>query len=155
MGVMTSPLPNVVGLAEAARITGRSVSTIRRKKQELQRLGTTTDADGWKIPIEALVQIWGIDNLPPVVPALDLTPSVTPGVSRVSELEHQLAEVQARAERERARAEAAERLAQVHERHIEDLRMSLRMLAQGSEQNMKTTPTATQKTSPKRWWQRR
>jgi len=154
IGVMTAPLPNVVGLAQAAKITGRSESTIRRKRSELEQLGATTGPSGWQIPIEALVHIWNIDISTAGVP---LTPPLIAGVSSdVIALQQQLRETQIRADRERARADEAERLAQERQGHIDDLRMSLRMLEAPAILRPAPVPEGvSQAVARRRWWQRR
>lgn len=151
IGGMTSPLPNVVGLAQAAKITGRSVSTIRRKKAELELLGATTDKDGWKIPVEALVQVWNLDRLPE---GIDVTPPVKTGVSEpteVDELRRMLEESNTRFEREHARANIAEQIARERQEHISSLQMSLRMLERGRSETSHDSPQENRR----RWWQRR
>jgi len=91
------PAPDAptVGLHEAARITGKSVATVRRRRAELTKLGATSTKDGWTIPIPALVAVGLLDRVtgpevavtpppdakhgtPPKRDALPLTPPKSP-----------------------------------------------------------------------------
>ena len=94
---MTSPTVPTVGLAEAARLTGKSISTIRRKKRELCEFGATVSAAGWAIPIPALVHLGLLDRLPPSM----IDPLVAAFTAHIADLQAQL-------DRERARADNLE-----------------------------------------------
>lgn len=50
------------GLAEASRATGKSVSTLRRKKRELLERGASITEKGWRIPASALVELGLLDK---------------------------------------------------------------------------------------------
>lgn len=143
---MTSQLAPAVGLAEAAKLTGKSVSTIRRKKSELQSLGAHIAQEGWTIPIPALVQLGLLDKVTP--PAGGMPPSMTPPVigggtsPEIDELRLRLVAVE-------QRAILAEAIAEERLHRIEDLRQSLHMIEA-------TKPaTVSDEKKPHHWWQRR
>lgn len=64
-------------LAEASRVTGKSVSTIRRNKQRLVSYGAKADPTGWSIPATALAacgwlsEIKGVNDTPVTPPSLN------------------------------------------------------------------------------------
>lgn len=158
---MTAPMAPSVSLAEAAALTGKSVSTIRRKKDELIALGAIVSDKGWQIPIPALVQMNLLDRVS--APDFDtpsdadslLEPPMTPGgtTAEVTELKLRLAEAERRAAA--AEAQAEERLG-----HIDDLRQSLRMLESGhpttpnSPEQVPVTRGVARQEPKRRWWQR-
>lgn len=122
--------PNVVGLAEAARVAGVSESTIRRRRDELQALGAVQTAKGWQIPIPALIELGLMarttapDELAPPetsheTPVEDVMTGGTG--SEVEALRGALAAAE-------QRAAVAEAVAQERERIIEAQAQTLRML---------------------------
>ena len=62
-GVTTPPagVPTL-GLAEAAKACGVSVSTLRRKRPELAAHGAAQTATGWRIPVTALIALGLMDR---------------------------------------------------------------------------------------------
>ena len=62
-GVMTPPVGGpTLGLAEAAKACGVSVSTLRRKRPELVAHGAAQTAKGWRIPVTALIALGLMDR---------------------------------------------------------------------------------------------
>lgn len=100
-----------VGLAEAARLTGKSIATVRRRKQELIGLGATASTKGWAIPVPALVQVFQSDRLHDVkLPADTTLDSLQPqeDTPLVSALKAHIRDLRAQLETERARADRLE-----------------------------------------------
>lgn len=146
-------------MREAARVAGVSVSTLRRRRDELTAAGAVIDPNGWQVPITALIAAGLIsgeghhadDNDTPAAAA------VTPGAGvrvreleqRVQELNEQLHHWQRRAEVAEARAEERARSLEVLRIANESERLALRMLTTGPahDQNQQhstetTTPGA-------------
>lgn len=92
-------------LAQAAEACNVSLSTIRRKRDDLQRYGATRDNKGWKIPASALISA----GLPLDKVAADDSPddrlAVAPEIAVLTALVQQLQEDLAR---ERQRCDIAE-----------------------------------------------
>lgn len=170
-GVMTPPTGGpVLGLAEAAKACGVSVSTLRRKRPELEAHGAAQTAKGWHIPVTALIALGLMGRTTdarhdgqhdaPMMPAMkDPADALT---AQLDALRTALAD----AER---RAAVAEAIATERERTIQTQAMALRML-EASKAPASPGHTAlrelaeqppTQRTkeslldSPKRsWWRR-
>lgn len=127
--------PPVVGLAEAARMCGVSVSTIRRKRGELSEYGAAQTAKGWQIPIPALIATGLMENTTPPDEAppskapdtLNDAPAQRGGDTLQAELEALRSQL---VEAER-RAAVAEAVAAERERIIQVQQASLRMLEVG------------------------
>lgn len=92
-------------LAGAAKATGISESTLRRKRPELIEAGAKQTKQGWQIPVTALISL-GL--MPNTTAAPDPVPMVAPDV--VEELRAKLADAEQRAAVAEARAEERERL---------------------------------------------
>jgi hypothetical protein len=125
---MTEP---VVSMAEAARLSGLSVSTLRRRRDALVGHGATRHDAGWVIPISALV---ALGLMPPVTPpdapsADQVTPVMTPpGDGAVTALTAERDTALERASAAEHRAEIAERTAAERDRVIEAQAHALQML---------------------------
>lgn len=138
VGVMNETPTNapVMGLAEAAKACGVSVSTMRRRKDLLVAAGARITDKGWQIPIPALVSLGLMDSRTApedTAPAVDVEPTtVAPddraGSQAIAEVE-ELRRLLAAAE---ARAQVAEAIAVERERIIEVQAQTLRMLEPGS-----------------------
>lgn len=124
--------PPVVGLAEAARMCGVSVSTIRRKRGELSEYGAAQTAKGWHIPIPALIAVGLMENTTPPdeAPPLDTpdTLHVTPAQGGRDTLQAELEALRSLLVEAERRAAVAEAVAAERERIIQVQQMSLRML---------------------------
>lgn len=157
-----------LGLAEAAKACGISVSTLRRKRPELEANGAVQTARGWRIPVTALIALGLMDRTTdarhegrhdsPVMPTM--TPPDDALIAQLDALRTALAD----AER---RAAVAEAVAVERERTIQTQAMALRML-ESSKAPASDTPSApvkhtekapsvptveATKTAPKRsWW---
>lgn len=120
---MTAP---VLGLAEAARATGVSESTLRRKRPELLKAGATQGPKGWSIPIPVLVELGLLDKTTSPSPerghdspsappeAASTAPATPPSTEPLLEaLRAKLAEAEKRAAVAEAIAEERERIIQV------------------------------------------
>jgi hypothetical protein len=128
----------VLGLAAAAKACGVSVSTIRRKREDLEELGAVATPSGWRIPIAALV---GSGLMPPTTqpPAHDspVRPPVGGGDAPSETLREELETLRSRLAAAEQRAAVAEAIAAERERLIESQAMALRML----EAPVTATPT--------------
>jgi hypothetical protein len=161
---MTAP---TIGLAEAARISGVSESTIRRKRTELLELGASHGPKGWSIPIPALVQLGLLDattapdpvTAPVPMPDSPLEASTTP--PEVEALRDALTAAELRAAVAEAVLAERDRLLAERERVIETQAQALRMLepprvTAPDEQQVK--PSAVSELAPeprptkRRWW---
>lgn len=175
---MTAP---VVGLAEAAKITGKSESTLRRKRSELLEAGAKrTDKGGWEIPIPVLVQLGLMpattapDGPPaPAVEASMTASTQTPSDSVTAPLTAELERLRAELAEERQARAVAEAVNKERERLLESYRETINVQAQAlrmveparptpAAEPAKETPSepATQEVAPpvaapkKRWWRR-
>lgn len=129
--------PPVMGLAEAAKACGVSVSTVRRKRDELREHGAAETASGWQIPVTALIAV-GLMTRTTEAPA-----AATPDDALKGELDAlrlQLAEAQLRAAVAEERAAGAQALVAAHERIIETQAIALRMLEKGSSTAEQASP---------------
>lgn len=107
-----------MGLAEAAKACGVSVSTLRRKRTDLEAQGAAQTATGWRIPVTALIAVGLMERVTPP-PATD-----TPHDGVTGELEALRAKLAAAEQR----AAVAEAIAAERERVIQTQAMALRML---------------------------
>lgn len=126
--------PPTMGLAQAARACGVSVSTLRRRRATLEGAGATVADSGWSIPVPALVSLGYLSGqTAPDSPAAAsvagsaASPSDTPVVAP-SELE----ELRARLADAERRAAVAEAVAAERERLIQSQASALRMLEGGT-----------------------
>lgn len=147
------PRPPVLGLAEAARATGLSVSTVRRRKRELVSHGATVSADGWQIPVAALVALGMLDRSTPPPddsrPTPDTghdTPADSPAtVAEIARLRQLLDQAERRAAQAEQRAMIAEAIAAERDRIIAAKDQTLRILE---------PPPVPAVPPRRRWWQR-
>lgn len=127
--------PPTLGLKDAAVQCGVSVSTMRRHREELVKLGATVSEQGhWSIPIPALIAVGLMDRrTPPDVTVGVMTPTVTPDyLDRISQLERQLQdEIMARKDEHAGRV-LAEQIAAERERIIQAQAQTLRILEAGT-----------------------
>lgn len=146
-GVTTPPAGGpTLGLAEAAKACGVSVSTLRRKRPELTAHGAAQTANGWRIPVTALIALGLMDRTTdarhdgrrdtPLAPA-----TTAPDDALKAQLDA-LRTALADAER---RAAVAEAVATERERTIQTQAMALRML---EASKTPATPTSTAPTEP-------
>ena len=139
-GVTTPPagVPTL-GLAEAAKACGVSVSTLRRKRPELAAYGAAQTATGWRIPVTALIALGLMSNTtdaPTEPPSPRYAPDTLDALQ--ARLDAQQAELDSVRERRDAlrsqlaaaeqRAAVAEAIAAERERVIQTQAMALRML---------------------------
>lgn len=136
-----------LGLAEAAKVCGVSVSTLRRKRPELEAHGAAQTAKGWRIPVTALIALGLMDRTTDTHHDgrhdSSLTPTMTPPDDALIAQLDALRKALADAER---RAAVAEAVATERERTIQTQAMALRML-EGSK-NPAPAPAKTQPASP-------
>lgn len=166
-GVMTPPagVPTL-GLAEAAKACGVSVSTLRRKRPELTAHGAAQTANGWRIPVTALIALGLMDRTTDTRHESQhdtpMTPTTTPPadalIAQLDALRTALADAE-------QRAAVAEAVAEERERMIQTQAMALRMLeaskaptttaapAEPVESPMQAPSKEDPKHAPKRaWW---
>lgn len=134
----------VLGLAAAAKACGVSVSTIRRRREDLEKLGAVATPSGWRIPIAALV---GSGLMPPTTPppAHDgpVQPLVGGSDAPSDTLREELEALRSRLAAAEQRAAVAEAIAAERERLIQTQAAALRMLeapAPGTSTTASTTP---------------
>lgn len=134
----------VFTMREAARVAGVSVSTLRRRRDELTAAGAVIDPNGWQVPITALIAAGLIpgeghhDDHDAPAAAKD-TSGDDPGAGvRVRQLEQQVQELSEQLHHWQRRAEVAEARAEERARSLEVLRianeserLALRMLTTG------------------------
>lgn len=129
----STPTQAVFGMRRAAEVAGVSVSTLRRNKELLRAHGAVIAADGWQVPLSALVASGLMRRTsPPEVsspPDQEVEAARDPGAlveaqERIRELEREALEL-------RFRAEKAEAIAQERGSALEAERMALRMLTTG------------------------
>lgn len=122
-----------LGLAEAAKACGVSVSTLRRKRPELAAHGAAQTAKGWRIPVTALIALGLMGRTSdthqesrhdtPSIPAMTAS---TTGADDA--LAGELDALRAKLANAEQRAAVAEAVAAERERIIEAQAMALRML---------------------------
>lgn len=142
--------PPVFTMREAAEVAGVSVSTLRRRREDLIAAGAGITESGWKVPMTALIGAGLIDGEGPrreevapeaVSEAKDEPQEEKPredGSARVEELLEALREVERERDEWRRRAEIAEAVAEERKYSLEALRaaneserLALRMLTAG------------------------
>lgn len=125
-----------MGLTQAAKACGVSVSTLRRRKDQLVAAGTKITDKGWQIPIPALVSLGYLSGTTPASdtpPEKPMTPLVEPPLeppvetpsNEVEELRLKLVEAE-------TRAQVAEAISAERERIIQVQAAALRMLERGT-----------------------
>lgn len=148
-GVMTPPSGGpTLGLAEAAKACGVSVSTLRRKRPELEANGAAQTAKGWRIPVTALIALGLMDRTTDTRHESQrdsqrdspMTPAPTASADALTAQLDALRTALADAER---RAAVAEAVATERERMIQTQATALRMLeaSKTPATPMPTTPT--------------
>lgn len=157
------------GITEAAEVTGKSRSTIKKYladgKFPQARRDRLHGQEAWVIPLGDLLAAGLRPNAPKggdaAAKLADQPSSDGTQGARLAELAAELAKQRQRAELAEARAQAAERLIHQQAEHVDDLRRALRMLGGGSE-HAEPPPEPTQaqpprraERRPRRWpWQR-
>jgi hypothetical protein len=119
-----------MGLAEAAKACGVSVSTLRRKRTDLEAHGAAQTATGWHIPVTALIALGLMERV--TAPPSHDTPSGTL-TGELDALRSQLAAAE-------QRAAVAEAIAAERERVIQTQAMALRMLEAAKTPALPTPP---------------
>ncbi|MEU9457160.1 hypothetical protein [Streptomyces sp. NPDC048277] len=147
----------VLGLKEASKVATVSLSTLRRRKDELVAAGATVTDDGWQIPISALVSLGLMDRVTPgesgdhsgdTVSATQPDGSPTPSdtrdisdvVAEIEKIRARLEDAERRASQAEQRAAVAEAVAVERDRLIEHQERALRMLEAGSRPPGPTGP---------------
>ena len=137
-------------ITESAQRCGVSKSTVRRYRESDRFPNAWKDeAQQWRIPIEDLLAV----GWKPVDPNQVSTP-----VEPVSGPSERLRELESALAIERAKREAAERVAAMAQESVEDLRRALRMLEQSpvrQAEQATETPLSVPTDAPRkrRWWQ--
>lgn len=141
-GVMTALAGGpTLGLAEAAKACGVSVSTLRRKRPDLEANGAVQTDKGWRIPVTALIAL-GLMSRTTDTPhethhETPATPVMKPQSDALTEELDALRSKLAAAEQ---RAAVAEAVAAERERTIQSQAMALRMLEAGASKPPVATP---------------
>lgn len=148
----------VFTMKEAADVAGVSVSTLRRRRGELEEAGATITSAGWQVPMTALIAVGLIhgEGFRPATQARPSTPSAQPAeeaentgrlLERVRELEAEVQEWRRRAEVAEARAEERRRALDALQIANETERMALRMLT-GQSSHTPQIPAAPEPAHP-------
>ena len=128
-----TPTQAVFGMRRAAEVAGVSVSTLRRNKELLRAHGAVIAADGWQVPLSALVASGLMRRATPPeassTPAPEIEAARGPGA--LTEAQERIRELEREALELRFRAEKAEAIAQERGSALEAERMALRMLTTG------------------------
>lgn len=134
----------VFSMKEAANVAGVSVSTLRRRREDLIAAGADISADGWKVPMTALVACGLIVGEGPQreqhhgrpqvqhQEAPDASAQLEDLTAQVRDLEREVSEWRRRAEVAEARAEERGRALDALQVANEAERMALRMLTAGT-----------------------
>lgn len=138
----------VLGLAEAAKACGISVSTLRRKRGDLEDAGAIATPAGWRIPITALVSLGLMPATTPPPEEPRMAPTMQPpaggGNAPADTLREELDALRSRLVAAEQRAAVAEAIAHERERVIEAQATALRML----EAPATSTATPTSESTP-------
>lgn len=144
---VTTGTTAVFSMKQAAEVAGISVSTLRRRREDLVAAGADISPDGWKVPMTALVACGLIAGEGPQLAerAPLLEPRHEDGqrnaeqaqqleelTAQVRDLEHEVSEWRRRAEVAEARAEERGRALDALRVANETERMALRMLTAGN-----------------------
>lgn len=169
MGVMDdTEQEKVYTLADAAAATGRSMPTIRRRREQLVAAGAVVDPKGWRIPHSALIAAgfqpdWTTASVSgPEKPQEPLT--VVPELEAVPTDAEQLQATQDRVRRLesenmilRHHVERWETIARERLDSLNDMRVAFRALAMGRPQELEPPkPTSEEPVQEQRrsWWSR-
>lgn len=140
-------------MKSAAARAGVSVSTIRRRKSELEAAGATVDPSGWVIPLRALKVVFGVSNE---------TPNATdPDAELVAQLRSENEFLRRQVERQAKLIEQqVEQQARTIERQAEAhavISAQLTKLGQLEAGTATLAPSTDEQPAPRRrwWWQRR
>jgi hypothetical protein len=142
VGVMTPHAGGpTLGLAEAAKACGVSVSTLRRKRPELAAHGAAQTASGWRIPVTALIAMGLMDRTTDTRHESQHDTPMTPTVTAPHDaLTGELDALRSQLAAAEQRAAVAEAVAAERERTIQTQAMALRML-EASKPPATPTPT--------------
>ena len=137
----------VFSMKQAAEVAGISVSTLRRRRDDLVAAGADISPDGWKVPMTALVACGLIAGEGPQLAERASRPEprhedgqrdaeqaqqLEELTAQVRDLEHEVSEWRRRAEVAEARAEERGRALDALSVANETERMALRMLTAGT-----------------------
>lgn len=134
----------VFSMKEAANVAGVSVSTLRRRREDLIGAGADISADGWQVPMTALVACGLIAGEGPQreqpsgrpqmqsQEASDMSAQLEELTAQVRDLEREISEWRRRAEVAEARAEERGRALDALQVANEGERLALRMLTAGT-----------------------
>ena len=143
---VTTGTTAVFSMKQAAEVAGISVSTLRRRREDLIAAGADISPDGWRVPMTALVACGLIAGEGPQLAERAPRPEPRHEVSQrnaeqaqqleeltaqVRDLEHEVSEWRRRAEVAEARAEERGRALDALSVANETERMALRMLTAG------------------------
>lgn len=141
---VTGDTTAVFTMKEAASVAGVSVSTLRRRREDLIGAGADISADGWKVPMTALVACGLIAGEGPQREHQhgrhQVQPQETPEtLAQLEELSAQVRDLEREVSEWRRRAEVAEARAEERGRALDALqvanegeRLALRMLTAGT-----------------------
>lgn len=130
-----------LGLAEAAKACGVSVSTLRRKRSDLKANGAVQTDKGWRIPVTALIALDLMSRTTDAPHETHHKTPVAPIMTPPSDvLKEELDALRSKLAAAEQRAAVAEAVAAERERTIESQAMALRMLEAGVSKPPAATP---------------
>lgn len=144
---VTTGTTAVFSMKQAAEVAGISVSTLRRRRDDLVAAGADISPDGWRVPMTALVACGLIAGEGPQLAERPVRPEprredgqrnaeqaqqLEELTAQVRDLEHEVSEWRRRAEVAEARAEERGRALDALSVANETERMALRMLTAGA-----------------------
>lgn len=133
-----------MGLTQAAKACGVSVSTLRRRKEQLVAAGTKITDKGWQIPIPALVSLGYLSSTTPASdtpPEIPVTPLVeSPVIPPVETPSNEVENLRLKLVEAETRAQVAEAISAERERIIQVQAAALRMLERGTSGIPTSTP---------------
>jgi hypothetical protein len=122
----STPHEATFGMKRAAEVAGISVSTIRRNRELLRQHGAVLNADGWQVPMSALIASGLMRRTtPPDQPASTPQGAEAPSEDQAQE---RVRELEAALDLERVKRAAAEDLIRAKDKIIETQDMALRQL---------------------------
>lgn len=145
------PVPTF-SMKQAASVAGVSVSTLRRRRTELEAAGAVISSDGWKVPITALEALGLMGSSTSKVhqgevPATHTVPVSSHQLEELDKLRERVIRLQDENRELRHRAELAEAIARERAEALNAERMALRMIA-ASPSSSSSSPHDEERTAP-------
>lgn len=120
----------VFSMKQAAQVAGISVSTLRRRRAELEAAGAVISSDGWKVPITSLEALGLMHSSASAsaAPSSSPAPKENPDSGALREAQERIRELEAENVELRHRADMAEAIARERLDALNAERLALRMI---------------------------